>query len=249
MPAGAVCPELHGEIALLCHTHHGNGALDAGHRARDDHAALVIDELQPHAALREQGRDARIALPTGFLVVAEGEHHGALGPESGADQRLCRFELPDDAGLGIDGAAPPDIAICDVSRKRRVRPVGFTAGGDGHDVHMRHQQVRRQYGIAALPREEQAVVIHDLARGLRAEGGIGRGDPVAEGHQCLQRCVHISRRCALLPGDRSEAQGFSQTARDHLAIEGIGLGCSGGRCGRRWRHEQRAAQQHGEERE
>ena len=75
---------------------------------------------------------------------------------------LDRFEDGERAALVVQRAATPDGAVADGARERRLDPVALRACLDRNDVEMCQQHDRLAFAAAA-PREQQAVIVDDLA--------------------------------------------------------------------------------------
>ena len=136
--AGAAGSELHVRLALFEHADHGEVAGDAADRLGDDAAALIADEKRPHAAALELGDELWRAVARPLFRTGRGDVDIVGRLVSGGEQLLDRLEKRHDRALGVRRAAAPDLAVGNVTGKRRMRPRAL----GGHDVLMAHEHDR-----------------------------------------------------------------------------------------------------------
>jgi hypothetical protein len=173
MPGRRGGHELERHQALLGQADQCQRLLHARQDAFGHRQALVEHPGQLDPTLLEQRHDlCRTELPAHLLVVPEHKVDRALRLVAGLEQQLGSFELGDEVALVVQRAAAPHEAAFDHPGKRRLLPQRLGTGGDGHHVLVREQRHRCQLGIAALPREEQAVATHHLALQLVVHQGV-----------------------------------------------------------------------------
>ena len=153
--AGAAGGKFHVRLTFFKHADHGKVAGDAADRLGDDAAALITDEKQLHAAPLKLRHKLRRAVAGPLLRAGGGEIHVACRSISLGQKLLDRLEKGHERALGVRCAAPPDLAVRDLTGKRRVLP--YALGGD--HVLMAHQQ-NRLFAAFALPAIEQIAVDH-----------------------------------------------------------------------------------------
>ena len=185
-----------------------------------DHAALILDPGQPHAALLQQfGQRLVAAWAANFLVMTEGEHDGACRAEPARGQKFRCLHHGDQRALVVDRAAPPDITIGDDAPEGGVLPLVFGSRRNRHDVDMRHHQHGIERRVLALPCIEECLAADDFAAAGSREGWIGCVHPVAKAGKGRLRARDGRGVGTALVGNRLETDGFGKMLRRAFGID------------------------------
>ena len=212
MSARPLHRQLRARIPLLGDADHCDRTAQAGEDPARDGAPFVEDELGVDVARAEALDDRVGARARDLLIVAEGEVHGARGLEALREKRLDRFERGEHADLVVEGTTPPDEPLGEVAREGRVVPARERGGFDWHDVHVPHQDDRRERGVGAAPGEEQVVGGHHLAH----EGVMHAREVRLE--LMVQAEERVPRRGRVGPAHGGEPHGARETRRGSAVV-------------------------------
>ena len=185
MSARSFGPNRDRGIALLGDPDEGHRPVEPADDPLGQAASFVEDVSECDSPLPQRRGDLPVPfLPPFFLVVAEREIDVARRLEAVRQETLDGLEESDCADLHVQCAAPPEEAVGDLPRERRVRPLRLRPGFDRHDIDVGHQEDRLPRGVGAFPAVEQALASVDLALETR----------VYEGERSLQVCSQLQER-------------------------------------------------------
>jgi hypothetical protein len=193
---------------------------------------FVQDEFRADAPPLQQRRDSRRPLPAADLfVVAEGEEDCPLRLEPLPEQQFDRLQDAEHARLVVQRAPAPDVASLDRAGEGRVRPVLLRPRLDRNDVHVGHQEDRREARVGPFPGIEEAVARHRLPDQSRVNAR----------EALFQKAMKILERrglhAAVLVRNGGEADGGGQPLRGRVGVYGevrhrLRLDLAGLDCGR-----------------
>ena len=203
------------EIALFGGADEGHRPVEALEHALGDQQSFVGDEVELHAARLQQGGDGLGApLAAEFLVVTEGKVDRLARLVAFRDEQFDGFHDGKQIALVVPRTPSPNEAVADFAAEGIGLPVLLGAGGDGHDILVRHQHDRFRRRVAAGPGIEQAELVHALA----LQHGVGARKGLLQQRVQLAEFFRAGIRLAVL-GDGAQAHCDGQSLRRGVRIE------------------------------
>ena len=141
--------------ALLPHAHHGKGSFGPANGLGEDHAALIQNHGKTKSSVLHDLGDAVTPFSALLLVAGGKEINITARNEALIGQFLGGPKHGPQAPLGVQGAAPPELAVGDLASKGRVAPLT----GGLHHVMMVHEEDGLPLSPALPPQEKTAVEV------------------------------------------------------------------------------------------